>query len=314
MPAGDDPIRPLQAAIDAIAITIAAVSIGMALVLGWDRPALTLARLAAPFVLLVAVALAGNRLARHHGSSPVVRAFRAGYPLVLLPVLYMGAVRIAELDPLRYHDALLARSDAFLFAPWTGGGPVWPLGGPVEEAANLLYVSYYLAIPLAFMVMARRGGIEGATRFALALIAAFAICSTVWIVFPSGGLHPTGAPHSEPWGPFTMIAHGIYAVQPHFAAAFPSGHVADAAVIAVVLRSVGVRRTVWLWVLGMYGATIIGQYHYAVDGLAGLAVGVAAARFALTTRGLSGSELHEHRGQGGRRRLPIPRRLLGHRV
>jgi hypothetical protein len=62
--------------------------------------------------------------------------------------------------------------------------------------------------------------------------------------------------------------------------AFPSMHVALAAWFALVLRA---RRAAWLgvaYVIGIFAGSIILGWHYAVDGIAGIAVAIFADRLA----------------------------------
>jgi membrane-associated phospholipid phosphatase len=200
------------------------------------------------------------------------RLVQAGYPLVFWPLLYQQAVDIVLLEPARYVDPVLARLDAFVL-PWTTA----MLGGPMEELASLFYVSYYVALPLGFFAAWRRDP-ETASRYSTAILVAFVGCALLWLAVPAGGIHPNGCPTGTAWGPFTSVARFVYATNPHYAAAFPSSHVALSVAAAYALHRAGYGRWALVWAFGIALATVVGQYHYAVDAVAGWAVGWFAAR------------------------------------
>ena len=232
-----------------------------------------------PFLLLLgwALWLLGRR------GRPVGLVAAAG-PLALWPLLYDGAVRVVMLSRERYVDGWLTQLDATLLlrAP---GPPTWPLGGPVEELANLLYASYYVGIPLGFLWLWHRHGPRAGVRYVMAFLIALSACALLWLLLPSGGYHPSGSPTSEPAGPFTALMRAIYGANPHYAAAFPSSHVALSTASAAVLAWYGVR--VWivaLWPLGIAWATIYGQYHYAVDTPPAVLIGLVACAIAVANR------------------------------
>ncbi|MEZ4238330.1 MAG: phosphatase PAP2 family protein [Myxococcota bacterium] len=204
-------------------------------------------------------------------------------PLLLWPLLYDGAVQIVMLAPERYVDGWLTQIDAaVMLRPL--GPPPWPLGGPREELANFLYASFYAGIPLGFLFVWRRHGTTAAGRYVAAFLATFAVCGVIWLLFPSGGYHASGSPTTPAWGPFTALMRDVYRADPHYAAAFPSSHVALATTAASMVAWYG-RRPVWVlwWPLGIAWATIYGQYHYAVDSPPALLIGVAAAAWAVRT-------------------------------
>lgn len=247
----------------------------------------------APFLALLALS-AATALRREQSLrlSELVAVF------ILWPLLYQGAIGTVMLEPHRYVDPWLARADALLLSR-TVGPPSWPLGGPVEELANAFYVSFYLVVPLTMLWLWWRRGAEAAARYTTAFLGAFTACALAWLLVPAGGYHPHGNPASDPFGPFTLIAHTLYERNPHYAAAFPSSHVALSAVAALALVRSGAPRAWLAWVAGVAFATVYGQYHYAVDTPPALVVA------ALTT-GLAWREqpLPALLRQGLRQRLP----------
>jgi membrane-associated phospholipid phosphatase len=219
---------------------------------------------------------------------PLGRFVQAAWPVAWWPVLYPQAVAVIELDRSRFLDPVLFRIDAALFG-WSGGVPSPTLlGGPLEELANAFYVSYYVGIPLGFLLIWRRS-VPHAVRYGSAILVAFATCAVLWLAFPSGGLHPSGGPTTPAWGPFTAFARQVYETNPHYAAAFPSSHVALAFAAASAMLRVD-RKALWaiVWAVGVALATVIGQYHYTVDAVGGAVVGAWAAAVAFA--GVHGSD------------------------
>jgi len=259
-----------------------ALSLAMSLPLGVAAAGARTWLAAVPFGLAVLCPLAAMRWGERRR---VARWVGLGWPIVLWPAMYDGAVRIVTAYPERYVDAWLAAADRVIFL----GNPPdrWPLGGPVEELANLAYASYYLVIPACALWAWRRRGDEALARYGLALVATFGACALLWLVAPAGGYHPTGCPPGEPWGPFTALMRWIYARSPHYAAAFPSSHVALAVAAAALIVRLGGPRWLWPWALAVAWSTVQGQYHYGIDTPPAIALGIVGARWAHGTRGIA---------------------------
>ena len=199
------------------------------------------------------------------------------WPALWWPLLYSASVDAAEVAPDRFVDPYLARLDARFLRLGPDRMPAWALGGAWEEVANVFYISFYAVIPLALAWAWLRRGEVAALRFGLGLLATLAACSTLWLAFPAGGYHSTGSPTSAAWGPATAIARAVYATHPHYAAAFPSSHVALSVSTAALLGLHGAGWGWLAWALGVSFATVYGQYHYLVDVPPGWAVGLAVA-------------------------------------
>lgn len=190
--------------------------------------------------------------------------FAVAAPLIAWPLVYVGFVHVASLEPSRFVDAALARLDA-AWMRHPVGPPTWPLGGWMEEVANTLYASYYVVVPATALMIARRRGLEEAGRYGVAVWATMLLCAAGWLLWPAGGYHSTGSPLDPAHGPFTAIVRALYAWNPHYAASFPSSHVAVALVAALARIRAGGTRAWLLWAAGVSFATVYGQYHYAVD-------------------------------------------------
>lgn len=258
----------------------AALCAGLALVVG-SCAALWGPLPVGELVLVGTLAAAPWAVVRFQPTTAPTRLVWACWPLLVWASLYEPVTRVVQLRAFRI-DPLLARVDAWLLGP-----PDWPLGGHAAELANLFYASWYAIVPGTAIWLWRRHGEEPALRYALGVLAAFAACVGVWLLLPAGGHHPTGSPTAPGWGPATGFVRSVYAAHPHHAAAFPSSHVALAVVCATTLLQVEGRAWPALWAVGVAWSTVYGQYHYSLDGAAGVLVGLTAARVALRTPGLA---------------------------
>ena len=257
-----------------VALATAVLYLGGAVALG-PSALVSEPRVLAPLLVLVCVAAVA-----HHRSEQAPGPFAALAPIAMWPLLYDGFVQVASLRPDRFIDRALAHADATLFHRLPGP-PSWPLGGGMEEVANLFYASFYFVIPGAMLAIWRARGTEAAARYSLSVLVAQALCGALWLLFPAGGYHLSGSPLSAAAGPSTALVRAIYAANPHYAAAFPSSHVALATVAALMLVWNDGSRAWPLWSLGIAFATIYGQYHYAVDAPPAVLVAVAAVTFVL---------------------------------
>jgi membrane-associated phospholipid phosphatase len=239
---------------------------------GGERPAATPAVLLL-YALLAVTALAGPRLRARGGVPGFLGEF---YPLIAAAGLYtaIGLVNSARGVA---HDAAVQAWEQALFGgqpsrDWIRAAP-WPgLAVPLHAG----YLSYYFVLAAAPLGLWMTGRREGARRVALAMMAAFYLCYAVFLVFPVAGPRYTFAP-ADNAATRTAIARFVQRLLDGGAAwgtAFPSSHVAVAAVAAVsALREwrplgLALAGAASLLTLG----TVYGQFHYAVDALAGLAV------------------------------------------
>ena len=211
------------------------------------------------------------------GLGPVGRTMRELYPLFLLPGLY------SELDILNgagvpVHDALVRHWELLVF-----GGQVsrdWWQAAPSAFWSTVLhaaYLSYYLIVSAPALYFAWKGDLAAVRRFVLVVMATFIICYLWFIFFPVAG------PYYEfprPSGWFTgnlpaRLAYEALATGSSYGAAFPSSHVAAA--LAATLAAMRASRRLGLVLLIPTALLTVGvvycQMHYAVDALAGVAVG-----------------------------------------
>ena len=244
----------------------------------WRIPHERIAPLLAVHVLLIVLVCLMPR-ARRAGA--VGRFLGDWYPLLLVTALYteVGLVNLADG---RAYDRLVLgwEQSVFGFQPareWIRRSPsVW-----LSWVLYLGYLAYYpiiAAAPLALWVTGQR---EAMRRVMTTIMATFYLCYTVFLLFPVVGPRHVFAA-ADNVATQTGIAQLTARFLEHVAAwgaAFPSSHVAVsvAATAAAFLewRAIGLMLVVPTALLSL--GSVYGQFHYAVDVLAGLGLGLAVA-------------------------------------
>lgn len=205
----------------------------------------------------------------------------AWLPLVAVPFLYAELPLLNQWIGPGYHDAAVQGWERALFggapsAAWAQAMPWLPL----SEVLHAGYLSYYPLIHLPFAVLHLKRRPEDFRLGASAVLLAFVLCYVVFIVFPvQGPRYLDPRPAAVPMGPFRWLALTILESGSSRGAAFPSSHVAVGVVQALVVGSAfgrGAGLAMGAVALALAGGAVYGGFHYAVDALAGAAVGVAA--------------------------------------
>jgi membrane-associated phospholipid phosphatase len=150
----------------------------------------------------------------------------------------------------------------------------------LSELMHFVYFLYYLLIalpPLALAVRGRTGALQDA---ALRMMATYLACYLAYIAFPVDGpaqfvpLHR--GPHTD--GFWYQLVYGAVERGDSRGTAFPSSHVAGIVTIATVGWLHFPRSVAGLLAAeaaGVVLATVYTQRHYAIDTLAGAALGLA---------------------------------------
>lgn len=247
-----------------------------AAVIVWRVPGQRLPIFLAVHVLLAFLALAMPRARR---AGPVGRFLGDWYTLLLLTGLYteVGLVNLA--DGKAADRMVLGWEQAlFGFQPareWIRRSPsVW-----LSWVLHLGYLAYYpitVAAPLALWLTGHR---EAMLRAMTTIVATFYLCYVAFLLFPVIGPRHV-FPAADNTATQTSIAQLTAWFLDHLAAwgaAFPSSHVAvSVAATAAALRewrALGLVLVVPTTLLTL--GSVYGQFHYAVDALAGLGVGLA---------------------------------------
>lgn len=212
------------------------------------------------------------------GLGPAGRFLRDVAPLLLLLGLY-GALDVLNAGGRPVHDAAVLRWEAALF----GGQPArdWWRAAPSRFWSTLLhgvYVSNYLLLAIPAVAFAARRDWPALRRFVRNVMVTFALCFVVFALLPVTGPYyqferPAG-PFVETWT--AKLVYAALATGSSYGAAFPSSHVAATTAAGLAAwagwRPLGLALA--LPVALMPIATVYCQMHYAVDAIAGLALGL----------------------------------------
>jgi membrane-associated phospholipid phosphatase len=185
----------------------------------------------------------------------------------------------------RYFDEIIIGWEQAVF----GGQPSrdWAVvlpSLPLSEAFHAAYLSYYFIIFIPpLLVFLRRGREE--FRFAVfAIMLSFFAHYLFFIFFPVQGPRylfapPTGGIET---GFFYQSAHAVLEAGSSQGAAFPSSHVGVSVTQTLVtLRLLpALAPAVGILTLGLALGAVYGGFHYAIDALAGLLLGVVIFRVA----------------------------------
>ena len=209
-----------------------------------------------------------------------VKLLRVWYPLATFPILYAHVGQIVHIINPGFIDGqlIVAEKEIFQMQPsivLAQHGPPW-----LDQVMAFAYASYWWYGPLAGYVIYRAAGVLAARRFMFQVTLTMLACYFLFQLLPAMGprfaLSHLGATMLEGSGMIGIVnrvvnANGLRG------GAFPSSHVA--VMLAVVwgacryaprfLAGVGVVFGAVLTV-----AVVYGRFHYAVDAIAGVVVGV----------------------------------------
>ncbi|HEX9283510.1 MAG TPA: phosphatase PAP2 family protein [Gemmatimonadales bacterium] len=236
---------------------------------GWDW-------LLTAHALLVALVLVAPA-AREAGA--VGRFVGDWYPMVLLGALY-AEVGILNVDLGYQHDFVIQRLELWVFGSQLSYRWIREMPNPLLSwALHGCYLAYYAilyASPLGLWFTGRR---DAARRTIFAVMVTFYLCYVMFLFFPVAGPRYTfDLAHNaatEVWP--ARAAQWLLDRGDSWGAAFPSSHVAAAVVAALCAlrfwRPLGL--VLMLPTIGLVLSVVYGQFHYAVDAVAGLLVALA---------------------------------------
>lgn len=270
-------------------IAIAAFGAVVAVTLLLTEP-LDAAAGAASFALLaLALGLAHRGPVRREaaGAPSVRRIARAWYPFIVVPLTYAVLPYLnTRVHGGRYFDTTIQALEQSLF----GMQPAARVAEAIpylwiSEPLHAAYLSYYLLIWGPALLCYLRGRMDGFVAARDAFVLASLACFLFFVFVPVQGPRYLWAPPAERLignGPLRALTHAILERGSSRGAAFPSGHVAVAVAQAVVAwrflpgNGMAVAATAFLLAIG----TVYGGFHYAVDSVAGAAVGAGAGLLA----------------------------------
>lgn len=212
--------------------------------------------------------------ARARLSTPV----RDWLPLVAVPFLYVELRWIIPVIGAAHRDATVVGWERFLFPSNPSATFATRAHSlPLSEALHLAYALYYPVVGIPPMVLFFTGARRKLAATTLALVMVYAVCFLVYPVFPVDGPRFLLGPAPAPDGPIRSYVLALLERGSSRGTAFPSSHVAASVVAALCAlqhqRRIGVAAAVIA--LGLTIATVYGGFHYAVDALAGLVLGLS---------------------------------------
>jgi membrane-associated phospholipid phosphatase len=210
-----------------------------------------------------------------------VRAIADWLPLLLIPLLYTElAVLNRAVHDGRYFDDLIIAWEQALF----GGQPSaeWAAAAPhiaLSEALHAAYLSYYFIIFVPPLMLYLRGRTDEFRRGVFAVLLSFFAHYMFFIFFPvQGPRYLFESPGGDlAGGVFYQLAHQLLETGSSQGAAFPSSHVGVSVTQTLVtLRYLpALAPIIALLTIGLSAGAIYGGFHYAIDAVVGLALGVA---------------------------------------
>ncbi|MES2179198.1 MAG: phosphatase PAP2 family protein [Gemmatimonadota bacterium] len=211
--------------------------------------------------------------------SRIVRTVRDWTPLAVGPFLYIELRWIIEGVGRPHLDALVRGWEASAFASDPSRTLAAQLhSSALSEVLHLCYLAYYALIYAPPALLTLTGSRNAFVRSTFALVVVYCLCFATYALLPVDGPRFLLGPSDAPDGPVRSIVIALLESGSSRGTAFPSSHVA-ASVVATMsaLRFQRALGIVMVFVtIGLGFGAVYGGYHYAVDVVAGLFVGIAA--------------------------------------
>ena len=148
----------------------------------------------------------------------------------------------------------------------------------ISELLHAAYLSYYALIFLPPTLLWIAGRRTPFLKTLLALAVVYALCFTIYVLFPVDGPRFLHGPANAPNGPIRTIVVNLLESGSSRGTAFPSSHVAASVVASVCAlrfqRSVGI--IVAILTAGICVGAVYGGYHYAIDIVGGILAGAVS--------------------------------------
>jgi membrane-associated phospholipid phosphatase len=240
--------------------------------------------LLAAHALAIAIAwpLPALERALQRASDRVRRAVRTAadwMPLLLIPVLYTElAVLNRAVHAGHYFDDVVIGWEQAVF----GGQPSreWAAAAPhlwLSELLHFAYLSYYFIIFVPPLLLFLRGRRQDFRICTFAVMLSFFAHYMFFIFFPVQGPRYLFAPPGGELaaGFFHQLSHQLLEAGSSQGAAFPSSHVGVSVTQTLItLRLIpGLAPVIALLTIGLSIGAVYGGFHYAIDAVAGLALG-----------------------------------------
>jgi membrane-associated phospholipid phosphatase len=148
-----------------------------------------------------------------------------------------------------------------------------------NEFFHFSYFAYYFLVPILGLWLYLRGREELCRVFGTTILLTFFTCYIIYIFFPVAGPYYVFPPSGNSTGFFPPLVHRILESGASKGAAFPSSHVAASIVVFCMALRFDRRLAGLMGVIaaGILVGTVYGGFHYAIDALVGLVLGVSLA-------------------------------------
>lgn len=207
-----------------------------------------------------------------------VRTASLWYPLVLYAPFYYQTGLINRIIIPEFLDDFFMNLDVRIF----GGFPGLSLNGAygsalLDEFFHFFYFTYYLIIPTTAVLLYRKD-IKLFESLVFQLSCLFYVCFIIFIFLPVEGPFALRNEYYLQHGFFRKIVDFIYSSGENPGAAFPSSHVAVTFLVTWWASKHFKRMRIFYWLTCLFLsiATVYCMFHYAVDTIAGLLLGILA--------------------------------------
>jgi membrane-associated phospholipid phosphatase len=207
-----------------------------------------------------------------------LRTLSLWYPLILYSFIYYQTGLLNTVVVPKFLDNFFLNLDVRIFGKFPG----FFLSGThckafLDEFFHFFYFSYYLIIPLTFILLYRKD-VKLFESFVFQLSSLFYVCYVIFIFLPVEGPTQLRNEYYLQHGLFRAIVDFIWAKGENPGAGFPSSHVAVMFLVAWwgSKQFKKLKIFYWLTFLFLSIATVYCMFHYAVDVIGGLLLGVLA--------------------------------------
>lgn len=209
---------------------------------------------------------------------------RDWYPIMISPLFYTEAGLLNRAFTSGYFDVSVTGWENWIF----GGQPSvdlrdWAPQALLSEYLHLAYFSYYFLVPSLGLVLYLSKRHREFHVYLGTVSAAFFACLTIYLFFPvAGPFYSFTPPDPRAMGQFMPpLVHWVLRHGSSVGTAFPSSHVAVAVTVLMMAWTYS-RKAFWVllaFVPALAVGAVYGGFHYAIDTLAGAALGLVVWRF-----------------------------------
>ncbi len=237
---------------------------------------------ASAYLLLHIVAVTGIALLHFvpRRGNVLLMFIRDTYPLWAMPFFYheVGILnRIAwsgffDLSVMRWEKAIFGLYPSLRLHEWIPSRLL-------DEFFHFSYMAYYLLVPIFCFWLYLHEREELCRVFGTTILLTFFTCYIIYVLFPVAGPYYMFPHDAHGTGFFPPLVRRILESGASKGAAFPSSHVAASVVVFCMTLRFDRRLAGFMGVLagGIFVGTVYGGFHYAVDAVAGLILGVPLA-------------------------------------